>query len=111
MDPVTVTGGAGPAPRRLFLKGLLLHLTNPKAILSWGSIYAIALPPGSGPAAVWELFALLLSASIAVFLGYAVLFSSAAIARGYAAARRWFDLTFAVLFGAASVKILTAKLV
>jgi threonine/homoserine/homoserine lactone efflux protein len=111
MDLVTVSGGAGPVPRKLFLKGLLLHLTNPKAILSWGSVYAIALPPGSAPAAVWEMFALLLAASAAVFLGYAVLFSSSAIARGYSAARRWFDLTFAILFGVASMKILTARLI
>lgn len=88
-----------------------MHLTNPKAILSWGSIYAIALPPGSGPAAVWELFALPLAASITVFLSYAVLFSSPAILCSYAAARRGFDLAFAVLFGTASVKILTARLV
>ena len=26
---------------RLFLKGYLLHITNPKAILAWGAIYAI----------------------------------------------------------------------
>ncbi len=108
--------GAGvtalPVPHnRLFAKGLLLHLTNPKAILGWGAIYAIALAPGSGPAAVWSLFAALICCSMVVFFGYALLFSWGPIARAYVRARRVFELTFGLLFGAASFKILTARLV
>lgn len=94
----------------LFIKGLLLHVTNPKAILSWGAIYAIALPAGAAPVAVWQLFGMLFSVSIVVFIGYAWLFSTPRIARGYLGLRRWFDLLFAALFGAASLKILTARL-
>ncbi|WP_299847078.1 LysE family translocator [uncultured Roseovarius sp.] len=96
--------------RRLFFKGMLLHVTNPKAILSWGAIYAIALPAGAGMAQVWQLFAMLIAVSMLVFFGYGVLFSAPRIARGYARARRWFDGLFAALFGAASIKILTARL-
>jgi threonine/homoserine/homoserine lactone efflux protein len=95
---------------RLFMKGLLLHLTNPKAILSWGAIYAIALPEGAGMADIWALFAFLISTSMFVFFGYAMMFSSAAIAQGYRRMQRWFHLVFAALFGVASIKILTAKL-
>lgn len=99
------------APRaRLFVRGALIHLTNPKAILSWGAIYAIALPTGAGAAAVWSLFALLFSGSIVVFYGYALLFSSAPVARGYVRAKRAFDTCFGLLFGLASLKILTARL-
>ena len=96
--------------RRLFFKGLLLHVTNPKAILSWGAIYAIVLPAGAGMAQVWQLFGMLISVSMLVFFGYGVLFSSPLVANGYARARRWFDAVFAALFGAASLKILTARL-
>ncbi|WP_368184757.1 LysE family translocator [Aestuariibius sp. HNIBRBA575] len=95
---------------KLFAKGMLLHLTNPKAILSWGAIYAIALPVGAGSTQVWQLFAMLSTVSCSVFFGYAILFSHAAIARGYQRARRGFDLAFAALFGGASLKILTADL-
>lgn len=102
---------AGFAPRRrFFLRGLLIHLTNPKAVLAWGSIYAIALPPGAGMLAVWELFAMLITASLLVFTGYAVLFSIGAVTRGYARGRRWFELAFGLLFGAASLRILTLRL-
>ncbi len=96
--------------RKLFVKGALLHLTNPKAILSWGAIYAIALPGTAGSAMVWSLFGWLFAGSIVVFFGYAILFSSAPIAQGYLKAKRVFDMAFGVLFGFASLKILTARL-
>lgn len=96
--------------RSLFLRGLMLHLTNPKAILSWGSIYAIVLAPDVPWYVVWQLFAILFAASAMVFLGYAILFSAAPVARFYARSRRWFELAFGVLFGAASLKMLTVRL-
>ena len=95
---------------RLFVKGFLIHITNPKAILAWGAIYAIALPPGATSAMVWQLFGLLVTTSVIVFVGYGILFSHPAVVRGYVSAKRWFDAVFAALFGAASLKILTARL-
>lgn len=101
---------ATPSGQRLFLRGFLIHITNPKAILSWGAIYAIALPAGAHAGQVWYLFGSLILVSMLVFFGYGFLFSSPAISTGYQRARRWFDLAFAVLFGGASIKILTARL-
>ncbi|MEP6267375.1 MAG: LysE family translocator [Paracoccaceae bacterium] len=99
-------------PRRgLFIKGALLHLTNPKAIFSWGAIYAVALPADAGAGAVWSLFAWLFCASIIVFCGYAVLFSASPVALAYTRAKRGFDVCFGVLFGLASLKVLTARLI
>ncbi len=99
------TGGAGG----FFRRGLFLHLTNPKAVLGWGSIYAIALAPESGASAVWILFGSLLMCSMTMFCGYAILFSTAMISRGYARTKRWFEFVFGVLFGAASIKLLTYR--
>lgn len=107
-------GGGAVAPRaahhRLFTKGLTLHLTNPKAIFAWGSIYAIVVAPEAGPAAVWQLFGLLILGSMVVFFGYGLLFSASPVARAYARAKRPFDALFALLFGAASLKLLTLRL-
>ena len=97
--------------RTLFAKGAAIHITNPKAILSWGSIYAIVAPATATPAALFGYFGLLYAGSILVFIGYAFLFSSERMVRAYAKARRWFDFTFAGFFGFASFKILTARLV
>jgi threonine/homoserine/homoserine lactone efflux protein len=108
-DAALGTPFAGGA-RVLFLKGTAVHLTNPKAILSWGAIYAIVAPSGAGLGTLLAYFAMLYAGSLLVFLGYAVLFSSAPVTRAYARARRWFDLAFAGFFGVASFKILTARL-
>ncbi|MCE8515771.1 LysE family transporter [Ruegeria pomeroyi] len=102
----TATGTA----RRLFLRGYLIHLTNPKAILSWGAVFAIALPPTASLASVFALFAVLITASTCLFLGYALLFSTRAIGEGYRRLRGWFELSFALLFGGAALKLLTARL-
>lgn len=96
--------------RTLFAKGAAIHLTNPKAILSWGSIYAIVAPADATPQMLFGYFGLLYCASIMIFIGYAFLFSYARMVQAYARARRWFDLTFAAFFGVASLKILTARL-
>lgn len=107
--PRPARSAVAPA-RRLYLKGLLIHLTNPKAILSWGAIYVIALPATATAAQIWTLFACLIATSATVFLGYGLLFSQPRIARGYARLRRWFDVAFGLLFGAASLELLTARL-
>lgn len=100
------SGGA----RALFAKGAAVHITNPKAILSWGAIYAIVAPATATPAMLFGYFGLLYAGSTLIFVGYAFLFSSAPMVRAYASARRWFDLAFAGFFGLASFKILTARL-
>ena len=105
-----VPAGQATAPRAgYFAKGLALHLTNPKAIFSWGSIYAVVIHPEAGSMAVWWLFLILELNSMIVFWGYAILFSAGPIARGYAKAKRVFDVAFGVLFGAAALKLLSTR--
>ena len=101
-----VTGPLGT----IFAKGAAIHLTNPKAILSWGSIYAIVAPSDASLAMLLGYFAMLYAGSLMVFIGYAFLFSSARMVNVYRSARRWFDFAFAGFFGVASYKIFTVRL-
>ncbi len=101
---------AGTTLWRTYAKGLTLHITNPKAILFFGSLYAIGLPPGAPPEALATVIAAIGLQSFVLFHAYALLFSNGVIARVYTRLRRWFDATFAVAFGAAGIKILTARL-
>ena len=96
--------------KQIFAKGALLHLTNPKAILSWGAVYAIAVPLDAGVVDLLWMFGFLFSGSIVVFIGYAFLFSTARVVAAYQRMRKVFEFTFAALFGLASLKILTARL-
>ena len=105
-----LTGVAVSSPRRAYAKGLAIHLTNPKAIFFFGSIYSLAVPP---TATVGEIATVVIAVglqSALIFHFYALLFSSAPIARRYMKARRWFEAAFAVAFVVLGLKILSAKL-
>ena len=99
-----------PTLKAAYGKGLALHLTNPKAILFFGSLFGVGIPPGSSPLALAIVIAAVGLQSFLVFHGYAFLFSSPPMMAGYAKLRRWFEAVFAVAFGAAGFKILTARL-
>ena len=45
----TVETRAVESVKRAYAKGLALHLTNPKAILFFGSLYAVGIPPSASP--------------------------------------------------------------
>jgi threonine/homoserine/homoserine lactone efflux protein len=95
---------------KAYARGLALHLTNPKAILFFGSLYAIGIPPGAPLSSLVVVIAAIGLQSLILFHAYALLFSSAPMVAGYAKLRRWFEALFAVAFGLAGLKILTARL-
>lgn len=96
--------------RGLFLRGLLLHLTNPKAPLVWLATLSVGL----GDTAPTPFFILTIGlcavVAIIVFVGYAFLFSTSAAARFYISFRRPFDAALVFLFSAAAIKILTSRI-
>ena len=94
----------------VFRRCLLIHLTNPKAIFGWGALFAVAIEPGASDLVLIETFAAFISVSCLVFFGYGLLFSTPRMIRGYAKMRRWFEASFAVLFGLAGLKILTTRI-
>jgi len=93
-----------------YMKGLALHLTNPKAILFFGSLYAIGIPPDAPPAALALVIGAIGLQSAIVFHLYALLFSNSVITRVYLKLRRGFEALFAIAFGVAGIKVLTARL-
>lgn len=107
--PAAQKGHDGTAAQ-LFVRGLLIHLTNPKAILSWGAIFAVTLGPDPRFGDVLAMFAFLYAGSLIVFPGYAVLFSTDRMVAVYARARRGFEAVFGLFFGVVGISILTAKL-
>ncbi|MFO6464934.1 LysE family translocator [Jannaschia sp. KMU-145] len=105
----------GPPPvaataRGSFRKGLLLHLTNPKAIFFFGALYAVILTPGQSPAALGIVVAAVGAQSAAVFLGYALLFSRAGPMAAYRRAYRGIAALSALAFAGFGLRLLTARL-
>jgi len=104
-------GSAGTGSlRRCFAQGLLLHLTNPKAPLVW--LATLSAGVGETAPAAFLTIAILLCAvvAMAVFVGYAFLFSTQTASRLYITTRRPIDALLGILFGAAAFKILTYRL-
>lgn len=106
MPPVTKRSIKGH-----YTKGLALHLTNPKAVLFFGALYSVGVPPGTPVTALLTVIVAVGTLSFTVFHGYALIFSSGLMTRAYARAKRGFEAAFAIFFGAAAVRILTARLV
>ncbi|MFK5733012.1 LysE family translocator [Pseudomonas urmiensis] len=94
---------------KLYQKGLLMHLTNPKALLGWIATMTLGL----GPAATNSTVALILAGcallSITIFFGYAIVFSTAPMVSAYRRARRWIEASLAIVFGSAGLKLLFSK--
>jgi threonine efflux protein len=103
-------GFAPTSLRRAYARGLALHLTNPKAILFFGSLYSFGVPADADVGDLALIVVCVGVQSAVVVHGYALLFSNPAVARGYLKLRRWFEGAFALAFGYAGLKILTAKL-
>lgn len=93
-----------------YLKGLLLHLTNPKAVLFFGSLYAVGVPTNATPEMLATVILAVGLQSFVIFHGYALIFSIGPMTRAYLKARRWLEAIFALCFGGAGVGILATRI-
>lgn len=96
-------------PRKAWRRGLLVHITNPKAALFWGALFAVAVPPTSPHVALWQVGLSCLTVSLSVMIVMALLFSSRAAAQAYTRAGRLFEGVFAGIFGYAALSVLTTR--
>lgn len=99
------------SPGRAYGKGLAMHLTNPKAILFFGALYSVGVPASATPFEIASVVLVVGVQSMVVFSAYALLFSRPRIAAVYVRLTRWFESAFALAFGFAGIKLLTARLV
>jgi threonine efflux protein len=107
--PLAGTTRTPDSSQRLYVRGLLLHLTNPKAILVWLSIVSLAVPATGGVSHTAPVVLGCMGIGVFVFSSYAVLFSTATARRVYGSIRRWMDGSLAVVFSVAGVKLLTSR--
>lgn len=98
-----------PSARALYRRGVLMHLGNPKSVLSWLAIMTLGVGPHASAGRVAAAFFGCVLLGILLFGGYALLFSTAPMVRGYARARRWIEGALAVVFAGAGLKLLSAR--
>ncbi|MDR7308574.1 LysE family transporter [Rhodoferax saidenbachensis] len=102
----TATAAANASARTLYLRGAAMHLTNPKAILSWLAIVTLALPPGAPHSVALAVVAGCMVLGVLIFFGYALAFSTPTARRVYTTARRWLEGLLAAVFGFAGLRLL-----
>lgn len=94
---------------RLFRQGILMHVGNPKAILTWVAIMSFAMKPDGGASTLPIILCGCAAICICVFGGYALLFSTAVMSAFYLRIRRGLDALLACCFALAGVKLLFSR--
>jgi len=99
----------GGSRRKLLLKGVAMHITNPKAIFVWLSTISMGLPSQATPVDSLVVFGACALLGVLIFASYAMLFSTAVARRVYRSIRRVFEGTLALFFGFAGLRMLLAR--
>ncbi|KIT16508.1 LysE family translocator [Jannaschia aquimarina] len=89
-----------------FVRGLLLNLSNPKAVLAWIAALSMGLTPEAGAGAVLSVTFLCALIGLANYLFWAAAFSRAGARSAYARFRRWIEGGAAFLLGAAGIGLM-----
>lgn len=95
--------------RALYRRGLLLHLSNPKAIMVWMAIMSLGIHADASPWLLPMIVGGCALLGIVVFSSYALLFSTRVMSRGYQKCRRGIEGVFALFFTAAGIKLLSSR--
>ncbi|MGL4322727.1 MAG: LysE family translocator [Beijerinckiaceae bacterium] len=109
MAALTAPDSAPHSMRRTYMRGYLMHLTNPKAILGWTAIMALGLSPGMPAIVIVTMLAGCLLISLTLNGAYALAFSTTPMINGYRRARRWIEGVLAGLFAFAGLKLLMTR--
>ena len=90
--PRAPADGAAPSRRltmrRAFVRGLVTDLSNPKAAVFFTSLFAVAIPPGSGPESLVVVVALMPAIATLWYGSVAVILASGPLQRAYRRAER-----------------------
>lgn len=87
-----------PKAGRSFLRGLLTNLSNPKAVIYFGSVFSLFVGDNVGAGARWGLFLLIVAETFIWFSLVAVVFALPAMRRGYQRLAKWIDGLAGALF-------------
>lgn len=93
-----------------FWRGLLLNLSNPKAVVAWMAALAMGLGQETNAHAVAGATLMCAGLGLANYTGYALTFSLPGFMAGYRRWRRWIDGVAAGLFALAGFSLVRSAL-
>lgn len=89
-----------------FKRGILLNLSNPKAIVAWMATLSLGVSTDNGLAQVVTATGLCVALGFLIYASYALIFSTNGAMNAYARLRRWIEGTVAVLFAVAGLGLI-----
>ncbi|MGF1551300.1 MAG: LysE family translocator [Paracoccaceae bacterium] len=100
---------AVPADARMVRRGLVLNLSNPKAVLAWLSVLALGAGPEAGAATLAVTTAACAALGAGIYATYALAFARPTVRAGYRRARRGIEAAVAAAFGYAGVRLIAIR--
>ena len=94
-----------------FRHGLVLNLSNPKAVIAWMAVLALGLDDGGSAAQVMLATGTCMVLGLAIYMLYALVFSTSGAMALYRKTRRWIDGAVAGLFAAAGIGLIRSAFV
>lgn len=104
-----VENAATSSERNWFLQGLLLNMSNPKAVLAWMAALSIGLNSSDGFYKIALATVLCIVFGCVAYAIYSLLFSVRSMMLAYQRCRRWIQTIVAGLFGLAGAGLLRSS--
>lgn len=98
-----------PARGRTFIRGLLTNLSNPKAVIYFGSVFSWFVGDDVGAGARWGLFILIVGETFLWFTVVACVFALPTMRRGYQRLSKWIDGLAGVLFAGFGIQLILSR--
>jgi threonine/homoserine/homoserine lactone efflux protein len=91
---------------RWFRRGLILNLSNPKAVVAWMATLSLGVADANGAWQVALATSVCIGLGFLIYAGYAYAFSMSGAMTAYARVRRWVDGLVAGFFALAGIGLL-----
>ncbi|MDF7679486.1 threonine export protein RhtC [Enterobacteriaceae bacterium ESL0689] len=92
-----------------FIRGLLTNLSNPKAIIYFGSVFSLFVGDTIGAGERWGIFLLIIIETFVWFSIVASLFALPPMRRGYRRMARWIDGIAGTLFTGFGIHLIISR--
>lgn len=106
---VTETAVALPAGGRTFMRGFLTNLSNPKAVIYFGSVFSLFVGDSVSGAARSGLFIMIVIETFAWFSIVALVFALPKMRRGYQRLAKWIDGVAGVVFAGFGIGLIISR--
>ena len=110
IDKPDLDNHAASRQTRLFAKGLVLNLSNPKAVVAWMAALSVGLGADDSLANVVVATLGCALIGLLIYAAYAVAFSLSAVMHGYQRFRHWVDGMVSALFAVAGITLLRSAI-